>query len=160
MLLSPLPSRPWFRITQRFGDNPDVYAQFGMKGHNGIDFAPWGPGQGGYIVYAPHDGYIKVKNDPNGYGLHVEITSLPYNTKKEQRFSVLAHLSEVRVETGMWVGAGDAIGVMGNTGFSTNTHLHWTYKRLKDGKVQNPQNGYGGAIDVRTSTIQWGNETL
>jgi hypothetical protein len=26
-------------ITQQFGENPTMYAQFGFPGHNGIDFA-------------------------------------------------------------------------------------------------------------------------
>lgn len=26
------------RITQRFGENPSVYAQFNLAGHNGIDY--------------------------------------------------------------------------------------------------------------------------
>ena len=28
-----------FRVSQRFGKNPQMYSKFGMKGHNGIDFA-------------------------------------------------------------------------------------------------------------------------
>jgi hypothetical protein len=28
-----------FHISQRWGENPEYYAQLGMKGHNGVDFA-------------------------------------------------------------------------------------------------------------------------
>lgn len=35
------------------------------------------------------------------------------------------HMSERKVETGMWVNAGDVLGLVGNTGLSTGAHLHW-----------------------------------
>ena len=28
-----------YRISQAFGLNPQIYKRFGMKGHNGIDYA-------------------------------------------------------------------------------------------------------------------------
>ena len=35
------------------------------------------------------------------------------------------HLSEIKVQVGQQVAAGDVIGIVGNTGLSTGAHLHW-----------------------------------
>ncbi|MBW7883827.1 MAG: peptidoglycan DD-metalloendopeptidase family protein [Caldilineaceae bacterium] len=40
-------------------------------------------------------------------------------------FSGYWHMSELQVEPGQWVNAGDLIGLVGNTGLSTGAHLHW-----------------------------------
>lgn len=143
MIFSPLPGTPV--ITQGFGQNPDVYAQFGFSGHNGIDFGV----EVGTAVYAPNDGVAMVKDDgEKGYGLHVVI-------KSDTRYSLLAHLSEVSVVDGQNVSQGDPIGKSGESGFCMGPHLHWTFKLLAKGKVQNADNGFDGAIDVTEYTRLW-----
>ena len=42
-------------------------------------------------------------------------------------FSQYAHLSKLNVKPGDWVEAGDIIGEVGSTGFSTGPHLHFTF---------------------------------
>jgi len=155
MIFSPLPSRPWYRITQGFGENWQIYDRFGLDGHNGIDFAPRIPGLRGYRVYAPHEGYVQVGYNSEGYGNYVAIMSLPYNKEGHQRYSVLAHLAGSIVPDSAYVSAGDLIGIMGNTGFSSGTHLHWTYKKMKNGKILNDDNGFSGALDVGRYTLPW-----
>ncbi len=162
MIYSPLPIRPTFRITQKFSENDKDYGQPNdHTGHNGIDFAPRIPGHKGYSVYAPHDGYVRIGNDPDGYGTFVEITSLPYNNQGHRRLSILAHLERTVVGNGVYVGAGDSVGIMGNTGWSTGIHLHWTYKVIgPDGLPLNKNNGYHGAIDIGNKALQWSNSPL
>ena len=160
MIFSPLPSRPWYRITQKFGENWQVYERFGIEGHNGLDFAPRIPGLKGYKVYAPNEGYIQMGYDSDGYGNYVAIISQPYNKEGHQRYSVLAHLEGSIIPDGVYIAAGDQIGVMGNTGFSTGVHLHWTYKKMKGGKIQNTDNGYNGALDVGRFTLPWITRTI
>lgn len=148
MIFSPLPGTPL--ITQGFGQRPDIYAQFGLQGHNGIDFGV----ESGTIVYAPHDGIAKVKDDgASGYGLHLVIDD-------PKRRSILAHLSECLVQDGQTVYQGDPIAKSGNSGMSSGPHLHWTYKALANGAVKNKENGYDGAIDVTEFTRLWLDQDL
>ena len=143
MIFSPVSGTPL--ITQGFGQNPATYAPFGFDGHNGIDFGL----DVGSMIYAPHDGVATVKNDgTEGYGLFVVIT----DTKRQ---STLAHLSEALVANGQQIYQGDPVGKSGQSGMATGPHLHWTYKILKNGAVQNKDNGFDGAVDVTEFTRLW-----
>jgi len=148
MIFSPLPGTPL--ITQSFGQNPDVYGAWGFAGHNGIDFGV----SEGTTVYAPHDGVAHTVNDGSaGYGLYLVITDA-------KRKSILAHLSEVTVSEGQNIYQGDPVAKSGNSGQSTGPHLHWTYKILRNGTVQNESNGYDGAVDVSEFTRLWLDQDL
>lgn len=148
MIFSPIPGTPL--ITQGFGQNPAIYAQFGFLGHNGIDFGV----ETGTVVYAPHDGEVTVKDDGDkGYGLHIVI-------KDERRYSLLAHLSEATVSDGQFLAQGDPAGKSGESGFCMGPHLHWTYKLLHNGQVLNRDNGYDGALDVTEFTRLWLDQDL
>lgn len=128
-------------ITQRFGENPQIYKKFGMDGHNGIDI-------GADLktpVYASHDGSLKFLHDTDGngnlqgYGMYAEITAPDKKT-------TYAHLSKFEGKNRQ-VKEGDLIGIVGSTGFSTGPHLHFGIKLLKNGQVQNYNNGYFGSVD-------------
>lgn len=120
-------------VTQTWGVNPQDYARFGLKGHNGIDYGT----PVGTVIIAPHDGNIlEVASDPGGYGLYVKI-------ENDQEGSILAHLSQQDVRVGEYVRRGDRIGLSGNTGNSTGPHLHWGYYR----KPRNKADGYSGTTN-------------
>jgi septal ring factor EnvC (AmiA/AmiB activator) len=122
-----------FEITQIFGVNPQDYAQFGLKGHNGIDYAL----SNGTKVLAPHGGkIIEATLDPAGYGLYIKI-------ENDIEGSVLAHFKDFRVGVGDTVSEGQLIAFSDNSGNSTGPHLHWGYYRFP----RNRQNGYNGFID-------------
>lgn len=131
-------------ITQIFGANPDAYAKFGYKGHNGIDYRAFLPNgercyEGGKSeVFAPHDGKV-IENayDANGYGNYIKI-------ENDKEGSVLAHFSSLSPKkVGETVKTGELIGYQGTTGNSTGIHLHWGYYL----HPRNRSNGYGGFIN-------------
>jgi murein DD-endopeptidase MepM/ murein hydrolase activator NlpD len=130
-------------ITQKFGERPEVYKQFGMKGHNGIDFrtrfidSPLGRR---YITAAKKGKVIEVGNQGNGgYGVFIRLQ----HDGTEQ--TLYGHLKKAYVIVGEVVGTGERIGLSDNTGFSTGAHLHFSWR--KDGWEKNYNNGYKGWVD-------------
>lgn len=140
MLLSQ-PFRGPLRITQNFGENPQIYRQFGMSGHNGIDY---GMPTGTEIVAAT-DGTITVVSDQGnaGYGKYVRLRT---NDNYELTYG---HLQRAEVTVGQQVLRGDLIALSNNTGFSTGPHLHFGVRQFVAGTntIANYNNGYKGAID-------------
>lgn len=105
-------------IWQRFGDNPQDYAKFGLAGHNGVDFAV----PEATSVYAVDDGVVaEVRNDPDGYGLYVKL-------RHAWGESLYAHLRGQGARETNRVSKRDFIGVSGNTGNSTGPHLHFAMR--------------------------------
>lgn len=88
------------------------------KVHNGIDII------GGSQIVAVTSGTVVIaQNSQGGYGTAVKIDH------RNGTFSLYAHLVEgsLRVEKGQNVIAGQALGVMGDTGDSEGVHLHFEY---------------------------------
>lgn len=128
-------------ITQEFGKNPEVYKQFGLKGHNGIDLrtrfidSPLGH----RYVTASADGKIeRLENQgKKGYGLHIRIRH------SDGSMTLYAHLQKTYVIQGQIVVRGQQIGLTGNSGFSSGPHLHFEYRPAN----ADVNNGYYGAVD-------------
>ena len=147
MIIAPV--RGDFKVTQWFGERPEVYARFKyksgrpMKGHNGIDLST----PVNTPIYSPIDGIWEVGEDPNGYGLYIRITEEPH--KDERRQVILAHLSSIEIAGKDKVKAGELVALSGNSGFSTGPHLHWGFRRLdRGGSVINFDNGFFGYEDI------------
>lgn len=143
------------RVTQWFGGNRAVYEQYGMIGHNGIDYGV----PVGTPVFAPMDGIVKVVDSGKaGYGLHIKIRN-PFKRTEV----VLGHLSRADVVDGAFVTMGDKIALSGNTGHSTGPHVHEGVRLLKEGgktplfewQVLNYGNGYLGYFDHSEFCINW-----
>ncbi|MCL2327558.1 MAG: M23 family metallopeptidase [Bacteroidetes bacterium] len=87
--------------------------------HTGIDLtAPTGT-----KIYATGDGTVKNADFERGYGKQVVINH-GYNFS-----TVYGHLSKILVQRGQKVKRGDLIGLVGNTGTSTGSHLHYEVRR-------------------------------
>jgi len=102
-------------ITQGFGENPQIYSQFGLPGHNGIDF---GISKGTMVLAAASGKVVRIGYDEKGYGNYILLDHGGYQT-------LYGHLSKVLVGSGAEIVQGDGIGLSGNTGFSTGPHLHF-----------------------------------
>lgn len=136
------PFKGSFPLTQGFGENPASYAQFGLKGHDGLDYGlPTGT-----EVTAPHLGkIIETGVDPTGYGNYIKI-------ENDKEGSVLAHLKDFNVIVGQVVTEGQLLGHSDNTGNSTGPHLHWGYYLFPRDRT----NGYAGFINQYTLIGQGG----
>lgn len=115
------------KLTSMYGYRADPFTSE-KSFHTGIDIAD---GQGTPLL-AVFDGTItKVANDPDGYGNYVELTD------KHGNMARYAHCSGVDVSVGQVVKEGDPIAIMGSTGRSTGSHLHFELY-LEDGTRVNP----------------------
>ncbi len=95
--------------------------------HGGIDLA----GPMGTPIYATADGIVeRAEYNNGGYGNLVELNHGP---GIQTRYG---HLSRMSVAAGQRVRRGQLIGLMGSTGRSTGSHLH--YEVRIDGRAVNP----------------------
>jgi len=94
--------------------------------HRGVDFA----GRPGTRIVSVAPGVVSYAGYKAGYGYVVEIT---HPTGYLTRYG---HNSRNLVRSGQMVQKGDAVAVIGSTGRSTGTHVHFEVER--DGKVLNP----------------------
>ncbi len=126
---------PGIYKTQGFGEHPEVYSQFGLKGHNGLDIgAPKGT-----PILAVNDGRIEQGSDPKGYGNFIRLYFDEYDC-------IYGHLERFEGSPRN-VKASEIIGYVNSTGFSTGNHLHFGIRRLLNGQVVDYTNGYFGYID-------------
>ena len=96
------------------------------RNHNGLDLTA----DMGTPVYATGDGVVIHAKYNGGYG---NVIFLSHGYGFESRY---AHLSRFKVIAGQRVKRGELIGYVGNTGLSTNSHLH--YEVLYNNKWINP----------------------
>jgi murein DD-endopeptidase MepM/ murein hydrolase activator NlpD len=97
------------------------------KMHTGIDLvAP----EGTSILATAAGTIILAEETEDGYGNHIVIShGATYQTH-------YAHLSQIDVQKGDIVTQGQAIGIIGNSGRSLSTHLH--YEVMKKGEKVDP----------------------
>ncbi|TKJ88933.1 hypothetical protein PaeCFBP13512_17040 [Paenibacillus sp. CFBP13512] len=100
------------------------YGQRWGKTHKGIDLV------GSSSVMAADDGVVSYAGTMTGYG---NVIIINHNNGYE---TLYGHLSQIDTSTGAIVEKGQHIGVMGNTGHSTGTHLH--FEVHTGGVIQNP----------------------
>ena len=132
----------WTTITATFMD--PSYGFFNGV-HTGLDLVPntnYYQNSGAYkisqkpIVLATISGWCMFYTDVFG-ALVVEVISSDNTTK-----TVYMHLAQSFVKTGDIITAGQPVGVMGSTGFSTGMHLHYEVRR-KIGVLWVPLNPAG-----------------
>jgi murein DD-endopeptidase MepM/ murein hydrolase activator NlpD len=112
-------------ISSLYGQRTDPF-DGDQATHLGIDFA----GMPGTQVLAVADGIVSHAGPDGGYGRLIEVT---HGNGYVTRY---AHNAKLLVKPGDTVRRGDAIALMGSTGRSTGTHLH--FEVLRDGRPVNP----------------------
>lgn len=114
-----------YRLTSYYGYRRDPFT--GSRSfHNGIDMAaPLGT-----PVYAPMDGVVTATGYSNGTGNYIVV-------RHHGGYSTLyGHLSSIDAVPGEKVKVGAMIGRVGNSGYSTGSHLHFTV--YQNGRTINP----------------------
>ena len=94
--------------------------------HQGIDLVA----KKGTEIWPAAAGIVEFAGARDGYGLMVQIR---HGNGYQTRYG---HASELLVKPGQIVDRGDVIALVGSTGRSTGSHLH--FEVLKDGKAANP----------------------
>lgn len=136
------------RITQHFGENPRIYAKFGMKGHNGIDLscptgtAFWAMLPGVWHLLTEKDRWGRWVGYGAAWRLHV---GLGGGLVQEWTFGHLKnrhlHDNNKNLPEGIQMAETD------NTGFSTGPHLHIGLRMMRNGQITNYNNGYFGSYN-------------
>ncbi len=85
------------------------------KNHKGLDIR----GPVGTPIYATADGFVKTSKWLGSYGKFIEID---HGNGITTRYG---HMSRLKVPANVRVKKGDIIGLMGSTGRSTGSHLHY-----------------------------------
>lgn len=96
---------------------------------------------------------VEVKYSNKGFGNYIKIRD------KDGNIAIYAHLSHINVTKGMYVDMNDEIGIMGNTGNSTGTHLHFEV-RDKNGKLINPLKYMQNGVRPTNTQISGGYEAI
>jgi murein DD-endopeptidase MepM/ murein hydrolase activator NlpD len=115
-----------FRYTSGFGVRGNPFSGRGGEMHPGMDMAA----PTGTPVYATADGIVSRAERAGGYG---NLVQLEHGKGLETRYG---HLSQILVHDGQRVHRGDLIALVGSTGRSTGSHLH--YEVRIDGRAVNP----------------------
>lgn len=139
-------SGDWVWPTPGFYDRSSEWAEDRGYSHGGIDIA--GPGIMGSEIVAAHSGtVIDVCNECShnwgkygscgcggGYGNYVWIDH------GDGKATIYAHMTEAVAYVGQTVSAGELIGYVGSTGYSTGPHLHFEARYY--GERYNPMTEY------------------
>ena len=124
MFIWPLPG--YSTITTYFGETQNINGLI-KAGHKGIDVKVYI----GDTIVSAFDGKVRiVKYEAGGYGKYIVVR---HNNGLE---TIYGHLSKQLVKVGDEVRAGEPIGLGGNTGRSTGSHLHFETRLL--GEAINP----------------------
>lgn len=118
-----LPARGY--MGRGYGMKRDPFTGY-VRFHAGLDIS----NKTGTPIYAAADGVVKFVGGSRDLGNLITINhGYGYQTR-------YGHLSKAKVKRGQKVRRGDLIGLMGSTGYSTGSHLHYEIQR--NGKQVNP----------------------
>ena len=133
-----------YRITQKYGNNPTYYSQWGFNGHEGLDCVPANLQQSWDVLTPEKIEIVRDYDTPrDNYG--VMVVGICWETKRSWWF---CHLEKNYCKVGDVIEAGKPVGKMGNTGNSSGAHLHLGVRECdSNGNPINLNNGNKGFID-------------
>lgn len=101
-------------LSSRFGRRMDPFTGR-ISYHRGVDYHA----RTGTPVVSTADGIVTMAKKKGNFGLVIEVN---HGNGFKTRY---AHLSKILVKRGQRIKRGEAIGLVGNTGLSTGSHLHY-----------------------------------
>jgi murein DD-endopeptidase MepM/ murein hydrolase activator NlpD len=119
-------------LSSRFGVRVDPLTG-DERMHGGIDI----PGALGSPILAADGGTVTFAGRDGGYGLMIEVD---HGKGLRTRYG---HLSRILVAVGSQVHRQETIGLMGSTGRSTGSHLH--FEVIRNGRKENPVGFFGAS---------------
>lgn len=140
-----------YPITQYYGERPDYYKQFGLAGHEGVDYGT----PVGVQIVSPFDGEILRDVDSPGdkdYGNFLVIWD------PVQHCAVwFCHLSVNYFSLDQKVKKGQVLGLTGNTGNSSGPHLHISFTEGDANRNRlNKTNSMQGFVNILDpNLVQW-----
>ena len=113
-------------VNSNYGYRRNPFTSKGIEFHSGVDFK----GRHGDSIRVTGNGVVSFAGYNGGYGKCIVIDH------DESLQTLYAHLKQIDVKEGQTVQTGDHIGLMGSTGRSTGSHLH--YEIILNDKKINP----------------------
>ncbi|MCH1734468.1 peptidoglycan endopeptidase EnpA [Enterococcus faecalis] len=133
-----------FVRTSDYGKRPGLYGDF----HTGIDYAA----PTGTPIPAQYPGLVDwVQSSSIGLGEHVGIKVA------DNLWAMYGHMSRIRAKMGDKVKAGQIVGDVGSSGWSTGPHVHYELRKGgPNGQHVNPDTYGGAAGGVAVGAAGWG----
>ncbi|WP_064687168.1 peptidoglycan DD-metalloendopeptidase family protein [Enterococcus faecalis] len=133
-----------FVRTSDYGKRPGLYGDF----HTGIDYAA----PTGTPIPAQYPGLVDwVQSSSIGLGEHVGIKVA------NNLWAMYGHMSRIRAKMGDKVKAGQIVGDVGSSGWSTGPHVHYELRKGgPNGQHVNPDTYGGAAGGVAVGAAGWG----
>lgn len=132
-----------YRVTGEWANSPSYYAQFGQRGHNGVDVGVLS----GTPVYALDDGVIEFAGWGGNHPWAGAVAGNYVLARHWWGYSGYAHLKTWNVLAGQRVKRGQQVAYSGNTsgvaGGTTGDHLHYETLPLNP----NFHNGFAGRVN-------------
>ncbi|WP_209124397.1 M23 family metallopeptidase [Alkalihalobacillus sp. BA299] len=110
------------------GNVTNTYGHLLSKFHHAIDIGPMDMDNPNVPIVATADGIVTRSYFSKSYG---NVVYIQHEIKGKRYESVYAHMDSRNVEKGTKVKQGQVIGIMGSTGQSNVTHLHFELHKDK-----------------------------
>lgn len=135
-----------YPVSQYFGARPAYYRQFGLAGHEGVD---WATPTGVQLLNPFKLGTILRTGWDGAYGYYVVVWD------SVQKCAVwYCHLSRIYVYAGQRISRFHVVGLTGVSGNVTGPHLHCGFVETDAyGNRLNRNNGYQGFLNILNSNL-------
>jgi murein DD-endopeptidase MepM/ murein hydrolase activator NlpD len=127
---------PDYRYGGIFFKPSAVHTGIDIPADKGTPVLAAGPGEVIWAGWGLYTGDPTNTADP--YGLAVVILH-DFGYQDQPLYTVYAHLERVDVNLGEWLKTGDSLGIVGQTGFTTGSHLHFEV-RIGENSYYNTSN--------------------